>query len=195
MNVWTETARRWNRWTWTTPPNWWTRSSRRASRLSPYPLLHAYRNPDHERALADRIRERHPDLSLSLSSEVAPVINEYERTSTTVADGYIKPSVSGYLREVERELADEGYAGNLLVMHSAGGVMDADAARERPVRMLESGPAAGALAAGFYSRLLGEPDLISLDMGGTTAKTCVIEDGRAKPYKLHRSRPRSQVSR
>ena len=140
-------------------------------------LLHAYRNPAHERALAERIRERHPDLSLSLSSEVAPVINEYERTSTTVADGYIKPAVSGYLREVERELADEGYGGNLLVMHSAGGVMDADAARDRPVRMLESGPAAGALAAGFYSGLLGEPDLISLDMGGTTAKTCVIEDG------------------
>ena len=140
-------------------------------------LLHAYRNPAHERALADRIRERHPDLSLSLSSEVAPVINEYERTSTTVADGYIKPSVSSYLRRVERELTDEGYGGRLLVMHSAGGVMDADAARDRPVRMLESGPAAGALAAGFYSRLLGEPDLISLDMGGTTAKTCVIEDG------------------
>ena len=140
-------------------------------------LLHAYRNPAHERALADRIRKRHPDLSLSLSSEVAPVINEYERTSTTVADAYVKPSVSGYLREVERELADEGYGGNLLVMHSAGGVMDADAARDRPVRMLESGPAAGALAAGFYSGLLEEPDLISLDMGGTTAKTCVIEGG------------------
>ena len=140
-------------------------------------LLHAYRNPDHERALADRIRQRCPDLSLSLSSEVAPVINEYERASTTVADGYVKPSVSNYLHGVERELADEGYGGRLLVMHSAGGVMDADAARDRPVRMLESGPAAGALAAGFYSRLLGEPDLISLDMGGTTAKTCVIEDG------------------
>ena len=141
-------------------------------------LLHAYNNPVNEQALKKQIEERHPDLSLSLSSEVAPVINEYERTSTTVADGYIKPSVTRYIRGVERDLADEGYGGRLLVMHSAGGVMDADASCDRPVRMLESGPAAGALAAGFYSDLLGEPDLISLDMGGTTAKTCVIEDGR-----------------
>ncbi len=140
-------------------------------------LLHSYKNPAHEQALAERIRERHPDLILSLSSEVAPVINEYERTSTTVADCYIKPSVSRYIRRVERELADEGCGGRLLVMHSAGGVMDAESARERPVRLLESGPAAGALAAAFYSDLLGEPDLISLDMGGTTAKTCVIENG------------------
>ena len=141
-------------------------------------LLHSYNNPVNEQALKEQIEERHPGLSLSLSSEVAPVINEYERTSTTVADGYIKPSVTSYIRGVERDLAEEGYAGRLLVMHSAGGVMDADASCERPVRMLESGPAAGALAAGFYSELLGEPDLISLDMGGTTAKTCVIEDGK-----------------
>ena len=141
-------------------------------------LLHSYNNPVNEQALKEQIERRHPGLSLSLSSEVAPVINEYERTSTTVADGYIKPSVTSYIRGVERDLADEGYGGRLLVMHSAGGVMDADAACERPVRMLESGPAAGALAAGFYSDLLGEPDLISLDMGGTTAKTCVIEDGK-----------------
>ena len=141
-------------------------------------LLHSYNNPVNEQALKEQIEKRHPSLSLSLSSEVAPVINEYERTSTTVADGYIKPSVTRYIRGVERDLADEGYGGRLLVMHSAGGVMDADASCERPVRMLESGPAAGALAAGFYSDLLGEPDLISLDMGGTTAKTCVIEDGK-----------------
>ena len=140
-------------------------------------LLHSYNNPVNEQALREQIEKRHPDLSLSLSSEVAPVINEYERTSTTVADGYIKPSVTSYVRGVERDLADEGYSGRLLVMHSAGGVMEADASCERPIRMLESGPAAGALAAGFYSDLLGEPDLISLDMGGTTAKTCVIEDG------------------
>ncbi|MDP6455648.1 MAG: hydantoinase/oxoprolinase family protein [SAR202 cluster bacterium] len=141
-------------------------------------LLHAYKNPENEQALKDQISSSHPDLPLSLSSEVAPVINEYERTSTTVADTYIKPSVSRYIQGVEQELGQSGYEGRLLVMHSAGGVMDASAAMERPVRMLESGPAAGALAAGFYSDLLGEPDLISLDMGGTTAKTCVIEDGK-----------------
>ena len=140
-------------------------------------LLHAYRNPAHERALKALIEERHPNLRVSLSSEVAPVINEYERASTVTADAYIKPAVSSYIGGVERDLAELGYGGRLLVMHSAGGVLGAEAAGERPIRLLESGPAAGALAAGFYSGLLGEPDLISLDMGGTTAKTCVIEDG------------------
>lgn len=141
-------------------------------------LLHAYKNPANERRLAAQIRAHIPDLSLSLSSEVAPVINEYERTSTTVVDAYVKPAVSRYLRDLEQELAASGYPGRLLVMHSAGGVMDGDMARQYPVRMLESGPAAGALAASFYSDLLGLPDLISLDMGGTTAKTAVIENAQ-----------------
>ncbi len=139
-------------------------------------LLHAYKNPDNEKAVSEQIRARFPDLILSLSSQVAPIINEYERTSTTVADGYVKPLVSRYLHSLERDLAEAGYAGRLLVMHSAGGVMDEDMANQHPVRMLESGPAAGALAASFYSDLMGLPDLISLDMGGTTAKTCVIEN-------------------
>lgn len=141
-------------------------------------LLHAYKNPANERRLEAQIRAHMPNLSLSLSSEVAPVINEYERTSTTVVDAYVKPAVSRYLRNLEDDLAASGYAGRLLVMHSAGGVMDGDMARQHPVRMLESGPAAGALAASFYSDLLGLPDLISLDMGGTTAKTSVIENSR-----------------
>ncbi len=139
-------------------------------------LLHAYKNPDNEKAVSEQIRALFPDLILSLSSQVAPIINEYERTSTTVADGYVKPLVSRYLHSLERDLAEAGYAGRLLVMHSAGGVMDEDMANQHPVRMLESGPAAGALAASFYSDLMGLPDLISLDMGGTTAKTCVIEN-------------------
>ena len=141
-------------------------------------LLHAYRNPAHERALKDAIESVYPELRVSLSSEVAPVINEYERASTTAADAYIKPAVSRYIRGVENDLKELGYSGQLLVTHSAGGVLSADAAIERPIRLLESGPAAGALAAAFYSETLGEPDLISLDMGGTTAKTCVIEDGQ-----------------
>jgi N-methylhydantoinase A/oxoprolinase/acetone carboxylase beta subunit len=141
-------------------------------------LLHAYKNPDNERLVLAHIRQHFPDLVVSLSSEVAPVINEYERTSTTVADGYIKPAVSRYLSNLEHDLAAAGYPGRLLVMHSAGGVMDSAMARQHPIRMLESGPAAGALAASFYSALLDLPDLISLDMGGTTAKTCVIEGGQ-----------------
>ena len=140
-------------------------------------LLHSYRNPESEQALKAVIESRFPTLSVSLSSEVAPVINEYERTSTTVADCYVKPAVSRYLAQVEGLLSQAGYPGNLLVMHSAGGVMDSKKARQHPVRLIESGPAAGALAASFYGGLLGQPDLISLDMGGTTAKTCVIEGG------------------
>ena len=142
-------------------------------------FIHAYKNADHERSLQALAAERHPDLAISISSEVAPVINEYERTSTTVADAYMKPAVSQYLRGVESGLAEHGYGGRLLVMLSEGGVMDSGWARRHPVRLLESGPAAGALAAGFYGKLLGKLDLVSLDMGGTTAKTCVIENGRA----------------
>ena len=160
-------------------------------------LLHAYKNPASERLLQEQIQAQFPDLMLSLSSEVAPIINEYERTSTTVADAYIKPAVARYLRRLEGDLVKAHYAGKLLVMHSAGGVMDSDMARQYPVRMLESGPAAGALAASFYSALLGLPELISLDMGGTTAKTCVIEgdkpalSNRIEVARVHRFKPGS----
>ena len=141
-------------------------------------LLHSYKNPTNERMLKTLLESRFPDLILSLSSEVSPVINEYERTSTTVIDSYLKPSTSRYLHSLEAELAQAGFAGQLLVMHSAGGLLTSERAREHPVRLLESGPAAGALAASFYGELIGKPDLISLDMGGTTAKTCVIEAGK-----------------
>ena len=142
-------------------------------------FMHAYKNSGHEGRLQAVASERHPDLAISVSSEVAAVINEYERTSTTVADAYMKPAVSRYLRGVETGLGEQGYDGRLLVMLSEGGVMDSGWARRNPVRLLESGPAAGALAACFYGKLLGKLDLVSLDMGGTTAKTCVIENGRA----------------
>ena len=140
-------------------------------------LIHAYKNPEDERKIEGVNSAHFPQLVLSLSSEVAPVINEYERTSTTVADCYIKPRVSRYLMQVESDLAAAGYRGEHYVMHSAGGVLLGHAARERPVRLLESGPAAGALAASFYGALLELPDLLSLDMGGTTAQTCIDEGG------------------
>ena len=138
-------------------------------------LLHSYKNPANEHSLKSALRDRFPCLTLSVSSEVAPVINEYERTSTTVADAFIKPLVSAYLGNVEAGLEANGCHSRLLVMLSDGGVMDSEWAKEFPIRLLESGPAAGALAAGFYGKLLGRRDLISLDMGGTTAKTCIIE--------------------
>ena len=140
-------------------------------------LLHSYKNPEPEQALKAAIQSKFPDLTVSLSSEVAPVINEYERTSTTVADCYIKPGMNRYMKQLEGMLAGAGYGGVPLIMHSAGGVMGSEKACQHPVRLLESGPAAGALAAGFYGGLLGQPDLISLDMGGTTAKTCLIDNG------------------
>ena len=138
-------------------------------------LLHSYKNPANEHALEAALRDRYPGLTLSVSSEVAPVINEYERTSTTVADCFVKPLVSTYLGNIEAGLEAKGCNSRLLVMLSEGGVMDSGWAKEHPIRLLESGPAAGALAAGFYGELLERRDLISLDMGGTTAKTCVIE--------------------
>ena len=141
-------------------------------------LLHSYKNSSSETFLKETLQKHFPKLTLSLSSEVAPVINEYERTSTTVADCYMKPSVSRYLLDLKESLEKQGYQRRMLVMLSEGGVMDSDWVRDHPIRLLESGPAAGALAASFYGGLLGKPNLISLDMGGTTAKTCVIEGPR-----------------
>ncbi len=160
-------------------------------------LLHAYKNPANERLLQAHITSQFPNLALSVSSEIASIINEYERTSTTVSDSYVKPAVSRYLHHIEQDLAAAKYTGQLFVMHSAGGIMDSAMARQHPVRLLESGPAAGALAASFYSDVLALPDLISLDMGGTTAKTCVIEDGQPtssnhiEVARVHRFKPGS----
>ena len=122
-------------------------------------LLHSYRNPESEQALKAAIASRFPALSLSISSEVAPVINEFERTSTTVADCYVKPAVSGYLTEVEGLLSEAGYRGKLLVMHSAGGVMDSEKARQHPVRLIESGDAVGVEVQGHVAPVLESPIL------------------------------------
>jgi N-methylhydantoinase A/oxoprolinase/acetone carboxylase beta subunit len=142
-------------------------------------LLHSYRNPAHERAIRQLIDEAVPDLSLSLSAEIAPVVGEYERTATTVVDAYVKPLASAYLQRLASELRNLGYRRRLYLMLSGGGAATSDTAREQPVRLLESGPAAGALAAGFYGRLAGLEDLLSFDMGGTTAKACLLQRGCA----------------
>ncbi|HXH13633.1 MAG TPA: hydantoinase/oxoprolinase family protein [Alphaproteobacteria bacterium] len=142
-------------------------------------LLHSYRNPAHERAVKHIIADAFPDLPLSLSSEIAPVLGEYERLATTVVDAYVKPLVAAYLAGLSTELARRGYRRRLYLMLSAGGTATADTACEQPVRLLESGPAAGALAAGFYGHLTGVQDLLSFDMGGTTAKACLLHEGRA----------------
>jgi N-methylhydantoinase A len=140
-------------------------------------LLHAYVNPVHEQRLAALARELGPELAVSCSSDVVPEIREYERASTTAANVYVAPLMARYLEDLERRLRDLGVPGQLYVMQSSGGIVLPAEARRFPIRLVESGPAAGALAAAEAARERGEPRLLSFDMGGTTAKACVIDDG------------------
>src|SRR5215469_12378350 len=145
-------------------------------------LIHAYANPEHERAVAASIRERLPELYLTLSSEVLPEIREFERTSTTVANAYVMPALDRYLSTLETGLGAFEIRAPLLTMQSNGGVMTADRARSRPVQLIESGPAAGVIGTAAMARRLGVANVISLDMGGTTTKASVIEE-----YEIRRS--------
>lgn len=141
-------------------------------------FLHSYANPRHEQEAARAIERICPGLSLSLSSQVASEAREYERTVTTTVDAYVKPLVENYLDRLSRELREEGFPGGLFIMLSHGGIARGeDAAKVFPVRMIESGPAAGVLAAGALGRLARRTNLLSFDMGGTTAKLCLIRDG------------------
>jgi N-methylhydantoinase A len=139
-------------------------------------FLHAYANPANERAVAARLAER-LGLPVCASSEVAPQIREYPRTVTTVCNAITMPVVGAYLRELEEWLSTQGFGGGLLVMLSNGGVVSPEVARRAPIRLVESGPAAGALAGAWYAKRLGLDRLLCFDMGGTTAKACLIEDG------------------
>lgn len=141
-------------------------------------FLHSYRNAAHEQAAGAWLREHLPGVTVSLSSEVAPEIREYERTSTTVSNAYVQPIAESYLRALGDELRNEGFARELYLMLSSGGITTLETAARFPIRLVESGPAAGVLAAVFYGELIGERDLVSFDMGGTTAKMCLIKDGR-----------------
>jgi N-methylhydantoinase A len=154
-------------------------------------FLHAYANPAHERRAAEIVREEAPGIAVSLSSEVSPVIREYERTSTTVVNAYVTTAVRAYLERLEAALRKSGYGGRLFVMQSGGGIATADAMARFPVRMIESGPAAGALMAAAYGKLGGHADLVAFDMGGTTAKLSLIANGAPqtiREFELHRVR-------
>src|SRR5213594_712535 len=140
-------------------------------------LLHAYVNPAHEARLVALAHEAMPGVFVSRSSEVVPEIREYERASTTCANVYVAPLMARYLEDLERRLAGLGVPGQLYIMQSSGGIALPPLARRLPIRLVESGPAAGALAAAQAARERGEPKLLSFDMGGTTAKACVIDDG------------------
>jgi N-methylhydantoinase A len=140
-------------------------------------LLHAYLNPIHERRLAALLREAAPHVAVSCSWEVVPEIREYERASTTTANVYVAPLIGRYLEDLERRLHGLGIPGQLYVMQSSGGIALPPLARSLPIRLVESGPAAGALAAARAARERGDSRLLSFDMGGTTAKACVIDGG------------------
>jgi len=140
-------------------------------------LLHAYENPVHEEAIAEAFAERLPAVDVSISSSVSPEIREYSRTSTTVVDAYIKPTVTSYLQRLEATLRETGYDGQLAIMNSSGGVAGPDVATKRPVTQILSGPVAGVQAAQFIGSQIGVENVITLDMGGTSCDTTLIEGG------------------
>ena len=141
-------------------------------------FLHSYIDNSHEKQAKELVLAKFPHLSVSISSEVLPFMREYERWSTTTINAYVQPLTDLYLGNLEKGLEDLGFSGRLLIMTSSGGMVTADIARHFPVRLIESGPAAGALMAAFLGRRLGEPNLLSFDMGGTTAKGALIRDGK-----------------
>src|SRR5690606_20502367 len=140
-------------------------------------FLHAYRNPAHERAAREVVAQEAPQLPVTLSSDVAPEIREFERTSTAVCNAYVQPLMNRYLARLEAELRRMGLKGPLYIMLSGGGITTVRNAADYPVRIIESGPAAGAIAASFYARLTDAAHLVAFDMGGTTAKMCLVEHG------------------
>jgi 5-oxoprolinase (ATP-hydrolysing) len=143
-------------------------------------FLHAYANPAHEQQVAEIARREHPGLLLSLSSDVVAELGEYQRSATTAANAYVQPLMARYVARLDREISARGFKGTLRLMHSAGGLASTATASAIPIRLLESGPAGGGLATALFGRLAGKSDVISFDMGGTTAKACLIENGRAE---------------
>jgi N-methylhydantoinase A len=141
-------------------------------------LLHSYADDRHERRLADIARRRYPALAVSTSSEVFPYPREFERWTTACANAYAQPLVDGYLDRLERGLAGLGFSGHLAIIGSGGGLLTPAQARRFPVRLLESGPAAGVLMAARIGDDLGLPDLLAFDLGGTTAKGALVRKGR-----------------
>ena len=139
-------------------------------------LLHAYANPTHELAIRDRINARAPNISVSLSSDVSPKFREYERTNTTVANAYITPTVDRYLSALQSALKQQGYQQELFIMQSSGGLVTPAMAKTYPIRIIESGPAAGVLMAGQVGDDEGYDHVITFDMGGTTAKLGAVDD-------------------
>ncbi len=140
-------------------------------------LLHSYRNPEHEEAIRVHLATELPEVLVSLSSEVSPEIGEYFRVSTTVANAFVLPVVDRYLSVLEMRLRTLGVAGPLRIMLSTGGLAATDTARRFPVRLMESGPAAGVMSAGYLGGASADRPIMAFDMGGTTAKSALIDQG------------------
>ena len=143
-------------------------------------FLHAYANKTHEARVAELLSEFRPDISLSLSSEVCPEVREYERLSTTCANAYVRPLMARYLAALDQEFRDIGVSCPLLLMMSSGGLTTLEIGVKYPIRLIDSGPAGGAILAGQIASACGAKGAISFDMGGTTAKVCLIDGGRAQ---------------
>ena len=143
-------------------------------------LLHSYANPKNEKVVRQIVSKIVPNVKISISSDILPEWREYERTSTTVINAYTQPRTANYMRVIESTLRRLGFAGRLFIMQSSGGLSTVDAASTFPVRIIESGPAAGALAATYLGTLAETQNMISFDMGGTTAKCCLIIRGEPR---------------
>ena len=140
-------------------------------------FLWSFLNPDHERAVADLIRSRHPDLLVTVSHEVAPVIKEYERCATTVLNGYLSGTTHAYISKLQERLADGGLAGDPVIMQSFGGVSSAEASKGRAVALLGSGPTGGVFGAAALGRLIGADNIVTTDVGGTSFDVGLVSDG------------------
>ena len=155
-----------------------------------FAFLHSYVNPAHEQRTAEILKGAMPGLSITLSSEVCPEIREYERTSTAVANAYVQPLMDGYLARMDDALRVEQFRGAIYLVTSGGGLTSIDTARRFPVRLVESGPAGGAIFAAQVAARCAERKVLSFDMGGTTAKICLIENfepNSARVYEVDRA--------
>jgi len=142
-------------------------------------LLNSFENPVHERTIKEIMEQEFPGISVSISYEVLPQIREYERTSTTVTNAYVKPLTGKYLSRLSGRLESIGFGGKLFIMLSSGGITSVDTAAAFPVRIIESGPTAAVISGQYYGKLFDIPEMFCFDMGGTTAKSCLIQSGVA----------------
>ena len=140
-------------------------------------LLHSYANPEHEERIAERLAAAFPDLAISRSSEICPEVREYERQSTTCANAYVQPLMARYLQALEGLLREAGLTAPFFLMTSGGGLATLETALRHPIRLVESGPAGGAILASRIARECALDQVLSYDMGGTTAKICLIDEG------------------